>query len=81
MHRDLSKAELLAKAEELRVFAEKTDAKFDALRLARIRDERRYRFFSRDRKNFWQMPAYVWVPFISALVLLFLLSLYAVAAR
>ncbi len=78
---DLSRAELLAKAEELRVLADSIESNFDELKAKMARDARRNAFYSRDRKYLFRLPAWLWVPLVLSLVSLFMLALYAVSSR
>jgi hypothetical protein len=65
---------ILAQARELEQLGAELRAKFPVRHspVARLSGWRR--FFSRDRRYFWRMPAWLWVPLV-----LLLCSLFAVA--
>ena len=68
------KEKLRAQARELEQFATELRSKFDAKHAAAARQEESLRFFSRDRRYFWRMPVWLWVPLV-----LFLCGLFAFA--
>jgi hypothetical protein len=72
------KQELLNKAKEFNEFSSELNAKFAEVKRRQFETEARYKFFSRDRKSFWRMPVWLWVPLVSLLVALFLLALFSV---
>lgn len=72
--------ELLNKAKELNEFSSELNATFDELKRRQFETEAKYKFFSRDRKNYWRIPVWLWVPLVSLLVAIFLLALFSVGA-
>ncbi len=75
-----TKQELLNKAKELNEFASELNANFAEVKRRQFETKARYKFFSRNRKNFWRMPAWLWMSFVSLLVALFLLALFSAGA-
>lgn len=77
-HEEISPEQLRKSADELRNFSQDLHRKFDEAKAQHEKTMRRYRFFSRDRANFWKMPKWLWVPIVGSMVLLFLASLLSV---
>ncbi len=77
-NQETSPEQLRKTADELRNFSQDLQGKFDAAKAQHKKAMRRYRFFYRDRANYWKMPKWLWVPLVAALVLLFLLALLSV---
>ena len=75
MNEELSPERLRKKADELQNFSQDLHTKFEGAKAKHDAAMRRYRFFSRDRANFWKMPKWLWVPMVGAIVLLFLVAL------
>jgi anti-sigma-K factor RskA len=68
-------------AAELEQWSSETRARFDELKTRWEEQQRQFRFFSRNRDNFWRMPKWLWVPVVASLVGLFVLALYSVGYR
>lgn len=70
-----SRQEALEKARELQEFSRDLNAKFDQANELRKRSSWLQRFTSRDRKRFWRIPNWLWVPVVVVLVVLFAIAL------
>jgi hypothetical protein len=81
MSHELSRQEALDKAAELEKFAADLRIKFDESKKLREKDSWWHRFTSRDRKYFWSMPAWLWMPTVALLVALLLFALRIVGGH
>ena len=70
------KNELRAAAQELQDFSHDLNEKFAEAKQKHEQRMARLRFFSSDRKYFWRMPAWLWLPLVTTMVALFLFALY-----
>jgi len=68
------KEKLLAHARELEQLGTELRSKFAAKQVPHYRWQR---FLSRDRRYFWRMPVWLWVPLVFVLCAMFLLALYS----
>jgi hypothetical protein len=67
-------ADLIRKAEELQSFSAELRGKLDERKVEYEREKRKRKFYSRDPKDFWAMPRWLWVS-----VVLIMLSLFVAA--
>ncbi|MGH8832872.1 MAG: hypothetical protein ACREXV_17555 [Polaromonas sp.] len=75
MTHELSREEMLEKAEELENLAREINGKFDEAQRLRERRSSWQRFASRNRADFARVPSWLWIPMVSFLVALFVLAL------
>jgi anti-sigma-K factor RskA len=68
-------------AAELEQWSGEMRAQSDELKTRLEEQQRRFRFFSRNRANFWRMPKWLWIPVVASLAGLFVLALYSVGHR
>lgn len=80
MKHDPSRQEALEKARELEELSRNLNANFEHASLHREIPWWQ-RFASRDRKNFWRMPVWLWAPAVAVLVALFVLALLRVGGH
>jgi len=73
------KEKLLAHARELEQLGTELRAQFDAKAATVAPRSRWLRFLSRDRRYFWRMPVWLWVPLVLLLCVLFLVAFYSAA--
>jgi len=77
-NKEISPEQLRKAADELRNFSQDLHRKLDDAKAQHEKTMRRYRFFSRDRANFWKMPKWWWAPIVGSMVFLFLVALLSV---
>lgn len=77
----LSRQKALETARELHELSHDLKTKFDVASELPERASWWHRFTSRDRKRYWRMPSWLWVPVVALLVALFAIALLSAGSR
>jgi hypothetical protein len=72
-----AKQELERLVTEAESFRAEMAAKAEQLRSGRVSPEQARRFIEERRARLWRIPLWLWLPIVLALVVLFLVALYA----